>query len=220
MSNGSGSINNLRKKVTKTHELIAVSYHESGHTIYGLLHFMKIGSVTVFNNSKSSRGEGTTNYEAVFEESTEDMTLFNYWLKSEIGLCYAGNCAERYYFKSISGSDKFPKFLKDGSEDDISEASEFIRKYNLAPAGKKRYAFKQKMIKDCSNILEQYWDDVTLVSHSLFNKKRLYYSDLKSLLCKNSKNKSFWKEQFKLIDYISDNYGNVDNKKLKSIMSL
>ena len=76
------------------------------------------------------------------------------------------------------------------------------------------------MIKDCSKVLEQYWDDVTLVAHSLFNKKRLYYSDLKSLLCKKSKNKSFWKEQFKLIDHISDNSGNLDTKKLKSIMSL
>jgi hypothetical protein len=220
MTNESGSINNLRKKVTKTHELIAVSYHESGHTIYGLLHYMKIGSVTVFNNSKSSRGEGTTNYETAFDENISDPVLFDFWLKSELGLCYAGTCAERLYFKIISGSDKVPKFLKEGSEDDMSSAAQLISKYDLAAAGKKRYVYKQKMLKNTAALLEQYWDDIVLISHSLFDKKRLYYTDIKSLLCKKSKNKSFWKEQFKVIDHLSDNAGKLDVKTLKSIMPI
>lgn len=220
MVHGAEYLNNLHKKVTKTHELIAVSYHESGHTIFGLLNFMKIGSVTVFTNSKNSRGEGVTNYEAGLDDSEEDSTLLNFWLKAEIGLCYAGGCAEKHYFKIISGSDKLPKFLKDGSEDDIAEAARLIRKYNLAPAGKKRYVYKQKLIKETYKILEEYWADITLVSHSLFDKKRLYYSDIKSLLCKKSQNKEFWKEQFKLIDFISNNSESIDSKELKSIMSL
>jgi len=220
MPNKVGSINNLRKKVTKTHELIAVSYHEAGHTIFGLLNFMKIGSVSVFNNSKSSRGEGTTNYEAPFDDSIEDPILLNYWIKSEIGLCYAGTCAERIYFKIISGSDKLPKFLKDGSEDDIASASFIFRRYNLAPAGKKRYALKQKMLKETAIILKKYWDDITIISHALFDKKRIYYNDIKNLLCKKSSNKNFWKEQFKIIDYISDNAGLLEHKELRKLMSL
>lgn len=215
-----GSINNLRKKVTKTHELIAVSYHEAGHTIFGLLNFMKIGSVSVFNNSKNSRGEGTTNYEAPFDDSVDDAVLLDFWIKSEIGLCYAGTCAERIYFKIISGSDKIPKFLKDGSEDDVASASLIFRTYNLAPAGKKRSALKQKMIKETTVVLENYWDDTTLISHALFDKKRLYHVDIKNLLCKKSANKAFWKEQFKTIDYISDHAGNLDHKELKKLLSL
>lgn len=220
MTNESGSINNLRKKVTKTHELIAVSYHESGHTIFGLLHYMKIGSVTVFNNSKNSRGEGTTNYETAFDEKITDPVLFDYWLKSELGLCYAGTCAERLFFKIISGSDNVPRFLKDGSEDDLSSAAQLIIKYELAPPGKKRYAYKQKMLKNTCAHLEQYWDDIALISHSLFDKKRLYHSDIKSLLCKKSKNKAFWKEQFKVIDYLSDNSGKLSVDQIKSALSL
>jgi hypothetical protein len=215
-----GSISNLRKKVTKTHELIAVSYHEAGHTIFGLLNFMKIGSVSVYNNPKSSRGEGTTNYEAPFDDSIEDSILLDYWIQSEIGLCYAGTCAERIYFKIISGSDKIPKFLKDGSEDDIASASLIFRKYNLAPAGKKRSNLKQKMLKETSVILENYWDDTTIISHALFDKKRLYYDDIKNLLCKKSKNKVFWKNQFKTIEFISDNFATLGHEDLKKLMSI
>lgn len=218
MMNESGSINNLRKKVTKTHELIAVSYHESGHAIYGLLNYMKINSITVFNSSKSSRGYGTTSYNPAIDENVSDPILFDFWLKSELGLCYAGTCAERLYFKIISGSDNIPRFLKDGCEDDLASAANLIIKYQLATPGKKRYAYKQKMIKDTCQYLQEYWDDIVLISHSLFNKKRLYYTDIKALLSKKSKNKNFWKEQFKIIDCLSDNAGNLDIETIKSIL--
>ena len=61
---------------------------------------------------------------------------------------------------------------------------------------------------------------VTIVAHSLFQKKRLNYFDLKEIIIKKSKNKSFWKEQFRTIDYIFDNIGVLDEKALKSILSV
>lgn len=218
VNHGAGSITNLRKKVTKTHELITTSYHEAGHTIYGLLKFMKIGSVSIYHSNKSGIGEGYTNYESIINDDISDPNLLNYLIKCEIGLDYSGLCAEKFYFKSICGSDKFPIFLRGGSSDDTLSAAALIRKYNLAPPGRKRYAFKQKMIKDTINLLNKYWSDVIIVSHELFKRRRLYYSDLKNILIKKSENKSFWKEQFKNIDYLSENLGSLDDKAIRFIV--
>lgn len=61
-NNGVGSLKDIRKKFHFTHELISTAYHESGHTIYGLVKLLKIESVCVFENKKSKRIEGFTHY--------------------------------------------------------------------------------------------------------------------------------------------------------------
>lgn len=217
---GTGSIGNVRKKFQETHELISTSYHEAGHTIYGLLHCMKIDAVTVFESKKSKRIEGLTFYENYKNLSLiTDQSLFDNRLSAEIGLTYAGLAAEKHFFKITSGSDKFPMFLKEKSYYDINEAANLIQKYNLVESGRKRYNYKQKTIKKVSQELEENWDAVTLIAHGLIKKKKLNFLEIQDLLTKKCKDKHFWKEQFKAINYLYDNLA-LDEKNIKSILSL
>lgn len=218
-NNGTGTIDQVRKKVTYTHELISTSYHEAGHAVYALLHFMKVPLVYVYENKKYKRIDGFCLYES-FRELHEitDEALLTQRLNSEICIKYAGLTAEKYHFKNISGSDKFPMVLRDGSSNDTLSAAGLIKQYNLAPPGRKRYSYKKTLIKETLSELRQHWDAVTLVSHGLFQKKRLSYEDIKKLLTRKTKDKEFWKNQFKLIDYIFDNMDALDEKELKSIV--
>ena len=218
-NNGVGSIDQVRKKLTYTHDLISTSYHEAGHAVYGLLHFMKVPSVYVFENKKNKRIEGFCHYESVKELSDiQDVALFNEQLKHEICIKYAGLTAEKYHFKTICGSDKFPMFLRDGSSDDTLSAAALIKKYDFVPPGRKRYAFKKKMITETLHELRDNWDAVTIIAHGLFQKKRLGFFEIQKMLLRNSDNKEFWKEQFKTIHYIFDNCEGLDEKDLKSIL--
>ena len=221
MANGAGTLEHTRRKFARTHELIFVSYHEAGHAVYGLLHFMMIGPVYVFETKKQKRIWGMTHFESMLDSKkiTDDSLILDR-LHSEICMQYAGLTAEKYHYKTISGSDKFPMDLKQGSESDTFAAALLIRQYNLAPPGRKRYTYKKKLIKETLNELKDNWDAVTLVAHALFEKKRLSFLDLQNLLIKKSKNKSFWKEQFKTINYIFENRDSLDNKELISILSI
>jgi hypothetical protein len=220
VNNGVGTIDNIRKKITKTHELISTSYHEAGHTVYALLHGMKVDSVCVFQNKKNKRVEGFTHFDSPDIEELKDEALISYLVNSEICVRYAGLVAEKHHFKTISGSDKFPMFLRDGSSDDTLTAAALIRQYHVVQPGKKRYAYKKRVIKETLHLLQEYWEDVTLVSHALFQKSRLNYSELKTLLTKKSPNRKYWKEQFSTINYISENHETLDEKTLKSILSV
>lgn len=217
-NNGVGTIDKVRKKVTYTHELISTSYHEAGHTVYALLHHMKVPLVYVYENRKYKRIDGFCHYEMFRDLSNiTDEFLFSQRVHAEICIKYAGLTAEKYHFKNISGSDKFPMVLRDGSSEDTLSAAALIKQYNLAEPGRKRYAYKKLLIKETLSELRQHWDAVTLVSHALFNKKKLTYEDIKILLSRKTKDKEFWKNQFKLIDYIFDNIEALDEKELKSI---
>lgn len=220
MAKGTGSIAEIRKKVTKTHEFISTSYHEAGHTIYALLHLMKVTSVSVFENKKLKRIHGITYYDypTDFDEIT-DPDLLNTLLRAEVGISYAGLIAEKTLFRSISGCRQTPMFISDGSSEDNKSAREVIKKYNLAPPGPKRTAFKQKLMREVRNELHTHWDAVIAVSHALFKHRRLSFEDLRELLTKRSRNKKFWKEQFKKISYFYDNSKTLDEKDLKSILS-
>jgi ATP-dependent Zn protease len=191
------SIGEIRKKVTKTYELIATSYHEAGHTVYALLSFMKVNSTYVFEHKIYKRIHGFTQYQSV--DLDRDHIFFNIYLEQEIGLSYAGLLAEKHHFKSISGSDQVPMFIREGSSDDLKGVRDLCRKYNPVPPGKKRDAYKRKIVRKTHNILVEHWDAVDLVAHALFKHKRLSFHDLRELLTKKSKNKQFWKEQFKII---------------------
>lgn len=214
-------IRNIRQKFARTHELIFVCYHEAGHTIYGLLHFMKVDPVYIFENKREKRIWGITHFDSILNtRGVENASLVSERLNSEICMQYAGLTAEKYHYKTISGSDKFPISLKYGSEGDTSTAAELIREHNLAPPGRKRYAYKKKLIKETLHELQDNWEAVTLVAHALFEKKKVNFADLQNILTKKTKNKSFWKEQFKMINYIFDNQETLDEKEIKSILSV
>ena len=220
MTTGTGTIGEIRKKVTKTHELISTAYHEAGHTVYALLHHMFVQSVCIFEDKKSKRIHGFTHYNSPEVAKTEDLDLRNHLLINEIRLSYAGLTAEKYHFKSISGSDKFPMFLKEGSSDDTLSAAALIKRYNLAPPGRKRYNYKQKLIRQTLHELQDHWDAVTVIAHALFQHKRLNFQDIRQLLTKKTRNRKFWIQHFKEIQFIYDNADTLDEKQLKSILSV
>jgi hypothetical protein len=219
-SNSTGSIGDIRKKFHEIHELISTSYHEAGHTIYGLLHNMKIETVFVFEDKKSKRIEGFTHYNSITLSEIKDPELFNNRLYAEIGLSYAGLVAEKHYFKMISGSDKFPIFLRIGSSHDIKSASDLFQKNSISEPGRKRYQSKKKIMKEINKELQDNWDAVTLVAHALIKKKKLYFPDLVTLLSKKADNREFWKNQMTDIAYMYNNIATLDDKTTKSILSL
>lgn len=216
MSKGTGSISEIRRKVTKTHEFIYTSYHEAGHVIYALLHLMKVSSVFIAEDKK--RTQGLACYDTPGDLNVlEDPELINILIKAEIGVSYAGLIAERALFKSISGSRKIPTFI-DGATEDNKCARNAIEKYNLAPPGPKRKAFKQKLMREVQNELYTHWDAVTLIAHALFHRRRLKFEDIQTILIKKSRNKKFWKDQFKKINHYHNNCEVLDEKDLKSII--
>lgn len=220
MARGNGSIADIRKKVTKTHEFISTSYHEAGHTVYALLHLMKISSVSVFENKKLKRIHGIAYYSYPREfDEVNDSELLNTLARAEVGTSYAGLIAEASLFKSISGSKQIPTFISDGSSDDNKSAHEVIKKYNLAPPGPKRTAYKRKIMAEVQAELHANWDAVMVVAHALFKHRRLSFTDLQELLTKKTRNKKFWKEQFRKISHCHENNKNLDDKDLKFILS-
>ena len=220
MANGVGSIGEIRKKVTKTHEFISTSYHEAGHTIYALLHLMKIIHVAVFENKKLKRIHGETYYDHPVDfNSVKDSDMLANLVRADMGMGYAGLIAEKTLFKSISGSSQTPIFIIEGSADDNKDAAGLMTKYNLVPPGPKRAAFKKKLMREVQGELHFHWEAVTLLAHALFKHRKLSGQDVATLLITRSKNKKFWKEQFKKINYIYDNSASLDEKDLKIMVS-
>lgn len=217
-----GGIAEIRKKVTKVYEFISTSAHESAHSIYALIHLMKVKTVSVYEDKKVKRIHGLTYYEYPCDfDRVEELgmsDLLNTLIRAEIGMSYAGLIAERILFESISGSKQVPMFIKDGSTDDNQAAQELIEKYAMAPPGAKRSAFKRKMMREVKQELEANWSDVMLLAHALFEHHKLSSEDLFQLLTKKSVNKKFWKEHFKKIDVIFDQHIKLNEKMLKSIL--
>lgn len=218
-NNGVGSLDQVRKKVTYTHDLISTGYHEAGHAICALLHFWRVSSIQIYPKKEKMRTEGVCFNEMVKAyEKIQDIELLNAQLINEVCFYYAGLISEKYYFKTISGSDKFPLFLREGSFSDTMAATAIIKKHNLAEPGRKRYAFKKKLIKRTLHELQKYWSDITLLAHALFKKKRIGAKQIKKILTTKSNNKEFWKEQFKKINFIFDNCSTIDENEIKSII--
>lgn len=213
-------VSKFNARLARNYDLIMTSYHEAGHVIYCLLHYMRVELVHVLEDQKSKRVEGFTHYDSYTIEKINDKDLFNKLLNAEICISYAGLIAEKLNFKLISGSNKFPFFLKDGSSTDTSAAAALIKKYNVAPAGKKRQLYKKRLVKEIVKELCNNWEAVVIVAHGLFQNKKLSFNDLKKLLIEKSKNKKFWKQQFKLISIIYNNTNGLDEKKFKTILSI
>ena len=215
-----GTIFDIRKKISRTHEMISTSYHESGHVVYSLICGMRVSSVCIFQSKRSNRVEGFCYYETPNLSKIQDPNLLLSLVNYEIGIKYAGLTAEKHFFKTISGSDKFPIFLRDGSSDDTLSAAAIIRQFNVVAPGKKRYEFKKKKIKQVLEDLKKYWEDVTLLAHALFSKKKLSFLDIKNLFLKKSSNKKFWRAKFKSISSIFDNTSALDENFLKITLGL
>ena len=147
--NGNGSIGNVRKKLTKMHDLITTSYHEAGHAVYALLHLTRVPYVFIFENKRNKRIEGFCHYESVSElKEIKDASLFQQQLITEIGIKYAGLAAEKYHCKTMCGSDKFPMVLRDSSSDDILSAAALFRQHSNIEPGRKRYSYNKILVKN------------------------------------------------------------------------
>jgi hypothetical protein len=203
---GRSSIEKIRQRIAKTHELISGALHESAHTIYALLHLMKVNHTYIFENEDLGRVHGGSNYhDPMLFDTVQDNNLLILMVRADIGMSYAGLIGEKMLFQSISGSTKVPLFISEGAFEDNKSARSLIKKFNLAPSGPKRASFKRRLMRQVQQELSSYWDDVMLISHALFKKHRLSFSDLVNILTKKSPNKIFWKEQFKKINRIHSN---------------
>lgn len=198
-------------KLAQNYRTISVAYHEAGHVICGLLHFMQVYEVKV---NELQRGvSGITHFNVLYMDQAYDQLdtkIRDYMITSDLLMQFAGLSAEKLFFKDLSGSDNFPLVLKLGAEPDFRRAAEIIKKYNLAEAGNKRYLFKKKMFRHTTNLLKDFWADIKLVAHELYNKRKMTYDDLCQLLSKKSSNKKFWKKQFKNIDTLYSENSNID----------
>lgn len=215
MVNSSSALYKFTIKLSQNHSYISTCYHEAGHAVAGLLMFMKVPDVSVIKNRRIS---GETNYEQMTDEQSQDPAFLDYQIKADLIINYAGLMAEKIFYQDVTGSKSFPNVLKEGIEDDIKTVAKIINVNNLAPAGRKRYLFKKKTMKEVRFLLEQHWDVVKIVAHALFEKKRLTHDELKKLVCRKSSNKKFWKKQFAYINEFVDKCKPLDNKDLKIII--
>lgn len=201
--------------IGKLHEAITVAYHEAGHVLIALLFYSKISSAFLQNINDDIGGITEFDLFLDFEDNNKPF-LYKYLINSYICINYAGMLAEKINLKKISGADIFPKAFKYGCYEDLKEISNIIKKYNLAPPGRERAIFKNKMIKTTTALLNHYWDDVVLIAHALC-KSKITHNDVKKILQK-SPNKAFWKAQFKKINYLHKNNDLIDfDKKFLAI---
>lgn len=205
---------NVVKKQAQDYELIAMAWHEAAHTICGLFNFLHVYHVYVMSDKYE---HGNTLYEIHDPGNISNKLLAKILLIYEVQTIYAGLVGEKMYYKEICGSEAFPMHLRIGSSNDMQDAAKLIHKYNLAEAGKSRYLFKKQVQKECENILEDYWEDVKLIAHSLYKHKELKYDELKYFLTRRSENKEFWRTRLREIKSI---YGKpeFDEKHLKDVL--
>lgn len=197
-----------KARLSQEFDLITTAFHEAGHTISGLLNLMKIQFVCI--DAKMDRNLnkdlGYTNFIIAADfKYVQDLDLKKELLIREIYVNYGGLAAEKLLYKDICGTYNIPMILKVGSYLDRDRCAELISAHNLAPPGRKRYAFKKKSLQKSIDQLEESWSDVKLVAHILFRKKRLTYDQLRAILTKKSEHKDFWKEHFKIINKIYRN---------------
>jgi hypothetical protein len=200
--------------------MISTAYHEAGHAIFSLIHFMKVPLVMVFREKRTKKIGGWTSYDSLDESKFTDPLVQSYLIDSEIGTWFAGAVAERNCFKILSGSNKYPYYIKYGATLDNKAAADLIKKLNPNLQTSQRTKYKNKIIKNVTNDIKTYWSDVSLVAYSLFDKKKLSFLELKELLTKKSSNKKYWKEQFKKIERIHDYSHLVNDGDLKTLCNL
>lgn len=190
------SIHEIKEFLTDNYESITTSYHEAGHVVYGLLFLIKITDVCLI---KEERIGGNTNYMQI-SNSVSNKFLAKKIARNEVGLIYAGHLAERLHYKKVSGVNKLPFIIKNGSWVDTKDAYRVIKKHSLNK-NKSIIKYKNYLQYKISKILDFFWEDITIVATNLFKRKKLSFNDLRKALLKSSK-KDFWKLQFKQINNI------------------
>lgn len=205
------------KKQSIDYSLIAASHHESGHCLVALLNLIQVSDVGVAIDG--SDAVGLTQFYMYKNTVIEDRELHELLVLSDLLVAYAGLQAERLYYKDICGSSKFPLHLKVGSAEDTASAYKLIRTNNLATPGKETSILKKKLQSEVEQMLIAYWDDVKLVAHQLYKRRRLYYRDLRSMLCrKPNENREFWKSIFKKIDFIHHDTKVPEEQEVKEVL--
>lgn len=197
------------------YNLIANSYHEASHIICALHNYFKVYSANVSTIEKDV--DNNTNFYS-YDEPNTDEELKKVLLMFELQVMYSGMLGERIYYCGITGSTNFPMHLKSGSSYDFKHAQNIIRKNNLSTPGKKTQLLKKQIQFDVQQILNTYWEDVKLVAHLLYRKKKLAYSDLTYTLSRMSENKTFWKDRFRKIKIILSDTSCPKKELVKEIM--
>jgi hypothetical protein len=209
------------RKANKIHsfdyERIFMCYHESSHILISIINFFKVFSANVMTENDK---EGSTNFYNYIYEDFDDLELRNHLINCEIQILFAGLIGEKIHYKDICGSEKFSLYLRLGSSSDLKTISNLIKKYNLAIAGKNRKKFKNNLISETNILLETYWKDVKLLSHALYRRRKLNYSEIKYILTKQSENKIFWSERYDKISILNDGRRRFSEESIREIYEL
>lgn len=180
------------KILAEQFDLAMSAFHESGHAICGLLHSFKVDAIHIFHNPKRKRIEGFVLYDDKDQPNQK-------WLHSDFCISYAGMVAETILYQRVFGVKDLPMVLKGESSSDIYAVGQLMQKHRIGKPGKQRSRLKKKIIQKTTKDLTKYWEDITLIAHALIQERHLYFPDLRKLLLKSSKNKSFWKKQLQKI---------------------
>lgn len=196
---------------------IDTSYHEAAHVIVGSLFHIKVESCWINLDNPDS---GWTDVRFIYPDKALNEKINNYLINGSIYFNYAGLITDRRNFTLHTGSKKYPVNIKIGASLDIKDISNTIKKYNLAPPGKARNLFKLKMQRKTNKIVEKYWNDIVLITHSLYNAKnnKIFYEDVKNVLTKQSENKLFWKDKFNQIDELYSDTPSLTSRHFKKII--
>lgn len=187
------------KKQSFDYNLIAATYHESGHIILALNNYFHVSNAVVMIHGEN---DSNVNFFVYGLHNVEDPELHKLRLMAEMHVMSAGLVAEKMYYKDICGSSRFPMHLRDGSSYDISSISQIIRKNNLAAPGKETLLLKHRIKNDVEQFLMEHWGAVKVISHSLHKKKKLTFDELKYILTRKTEHKEFWKARFRAIKLI------------------
>lgn len=205
------------KKQSIDYSLIAAAHHESGHTILALLNLIQVSDASI--KVDDADAVGLTSFYMYKNSDVEDKELLEMLIISDLQVAYAGLSAEKFYYKDICGSSRFPLHLRIGSSEDFSSAQKLIRINKLASPGKETSVLKKKLQAEIEKMLTIYWNDVKIIAHALYQRRKLYYVDLKNLLCKKQNpNSDFWKQQFKMINYIHSDNKMPEEQEVKRIL--
>lgn len=188
------------QKLSAEYDRIGTSYHEAGHVVSALLNYMYVSSVSIVHEERIG---GTTYFLSLLEtekKSVVSKILELKILEREILVRYAGLAAERFNYKNLCGSSKYPRIMTEGSYIDIEDIAKIIKKFSSP--GIERKKLKTKFYKKSSKQIEQNWDAVIAIAHILFKRKRINYEEIKKTIIRKTKNKSFWKEHFKQLELI------------------
>jgi hypothetical protein len=192
-----------------------MAWHEASHIICALYNYFQVYTANISTITKNE--DGNTCFLS-YDEPIDDPELKRVILIFELQVMYAGLVGERLYYKQITGSSKLPMHLRIGSSYDIKLASGLIRKNELASPGKKTQLLKKQIQYDVEKILTTHWEDVKIIAHLLYCKKKLCYSDLKYALTRKSNNKQFWKDRFKKIKIVLNDTKCPTQEVVKDIM--